>query len=55
MDGWINQERLSTLPRKSMKIKKRLKKASETGKMTVKAFMSLIIHCGVFEQVCKSV
>ena len=44
-----------TLPRKSMEMKKRLKEASETGKMTVESLLSFVNHYGVLECACKSV
>ena len=44
-----------TLPRKSMETKKRLKKASETGKMSVESLLSLVNHYGVLERACESV
>ena len=54
MDDFIKKLYL-TLPRKSMEMKKRLKKTSETGKMTVESLLSLANHYGVLEQACKSV
>ena len=44
-----------TLPRKSMETKKRLKKASETGKMSVESLLSLVNNYGVLEHSCESV
>ena len=44
-----------TLPRKSMETKKRLKKASETGKMSVESLLFLVNHDGVLERACKNV
>ena len=44
-----------TLPGKSMETKKRLKKASETGKMSVESLLFLVNHYGVLERACKSV
>ena len=43
------------LPGKSMETKKRLKKASETGKMSVESLLFLVNHYGVLERACKSV
>ena len=54
MDGFTETLYL-TLPRKSMETKKRLKKASETGKMSVESLLSLVNHYGVLERACKSV
>ena len=44
-----------TLPRKPMEMKKRLKKASETGKMSVESVCLLLNHYGVLERSCESV
>ena len=44
-----------TLPRKSMETKKRLKKASETGKISVESLLSLVNQYGVLECACKCV
>ena len=38
-----------------METKKRLKKASETGKMSVENFLSLVNRYGVLERSCESV
>ena len=54
MDGFTETLYL-TLPRKSMESKKRLKKASETGKMSVESLLSLVNHYGVLERACQSV
>ena len=43
-----------TLPRKPMETKKRLKKASETGKMSVENVLSFTYY-GVLERSCESV
>ena len=54
MDGFTETLYL-TLQRKSMETKKRLKKASETGKMSVESLLSLVSHYGVLERACESV
>ena len=54
MDGFTETLYL-TRPRKSMVMKKRLKKALETGKMSVESLLSLVNHYGVLERACKSV
>ena len=54
MDGFTETLYLM-LPRKSMETKKRLKKASETGKMSVESLLSLVNHYGVLERACKCV
>ena len=54
LDGFTETFYL-TLARKPMEMKKRLKKASETGKMSVESLLSLVNHYGVFESACKSV